>query len=129
MQRAALPRQPSINLSYVSLDPIIAEVALSPNLVVAEVNVRIAFYWLSAYRFCHSVLTLLIPSAEDLRSYPEFHGLEEQLGDSVPASSLSTADPATLKGGAFVLYCRLCPLPLLSKRLQDDGKSHQVSTV
>ncbi|RDX46958.1 hypothetical protein OH76DRAFT_1558032 [Lentinus brumalis] len=104
MQRAALPRQPSINLSYVSLDPIIAEVALSPNLVVAEVNVRIAFYWL-----------------KDLRSYPEFHGLEEQLGDSVPASSLSTADPATLKGGAFVLYCRLCPLPLLSKRLQDDA--------
>ncbi|KAI0697338.1 hypothetical protein C8T65DRAFT_743250 [Cerioporus squamosus] len=102
MQRAALlTRQPTINLSYINLDPVITEVSQCPSLLAAELKIRAAFYWL-----------------KDLRSHPEFHRMEKRLEDA--CRGVCRQLPTDLRCGAFVLYCFLCPISLLSKRLQDD---------
>ncbi|RPD56411.1 hypothetical protein L227DRAFT_258413 [Lentinus tigrinus ALCF2SS1-6] len=100
---------------YDWLDQLLVVVAQSSSLQVAE-------------RHIHTAFGGSIPLAGDPRGESAITYLEELLNTAMhdpPSFSRLAAefpvDLDLLMAGAFALYCTICPIPLLSQRLQDPG--------
>ncbi|RPD56409.1 hypothetical protein L226DRAFT_615473 [Lentinus tigrinus ALCF2SS1-7] len=120
MQRTLLTRQPSINCSYVSIEPVIGDVVRSSSIQDAERCIQTAFHWLG----------------KNLRNDREFRRIEKQLenafcGNRSPTTTIhrTTTDPEALKGGIFVTYCIMSPVSLLNERLHDDAWLTRLKTL